>query len=102
METFEVVCLQFNPITGDFFDKPKYKKIEGKEEVLEYMKSFKSSAVVAGIPLIDKIAKEQTDVPMNTFNDGEYYWTSREIYYLDKYDLELKQEFVDKVKGING
>ena len=31
------------------------------------------------------------------YTDGEYSWTSEEIYHFEKYNLELNEDFVKKV-----
>lgn len=40
----------------------------------------------------DYIGKEFTDITIEGYEDGEYYWETTQIYYFDKYDIKLDME----------
>lgn len=67
-----------------------------KQAVLKYLRSFNSVAIAAGYPE-DIVTGEMVMIPYYAYRDGEFCWNSSDIYHLEKYDIELNQEFVDKV-----
>jgi hypothetical protein len=76
------------PSIYDLINKP----IKEKNRILEYMKQSKIDAVTAGsfIDLIDN----KTKIYAYSITDGKYSWGSDTVYYLEKYDMELPEEFV--------
>ena len=70
--------------------------IEGKEKVLRYLKNAEEDGVrCAGI--YDHVEKESTMKTIHLYTDGEYYWTSEEIYHFEKYNIPLNKRFLQKV-----
>ena len=70
------------------------KPIRNKKAVLDYMKRAK---VVAASPaiLIDVISNRPINSELLCYSDGKYGWRSDVIYYVDKYDMQLPDEFID-------
>jgi hypothetical protein len=67
-----------------------------KIKVVEYLKTGKELAVSPS--LVRDIFNPEIRLPrLSLMGDGEYKWSSRIIYYVEKYDLELPQEFIEHV-----
>jgi hypothetical protein len=50
----------------------------------------------------DLLAETETIIgPPHVFTDGEWAWTADEIYYLEKYHIEVPDEFVQHMKANN-
>ena len=62
-----------------------------KAEVLSYLKSGKTHIATAA-RIVDVISGERTFIPLVHMNDGEYTWTSKLIYYIDRYNLRLPED----------
>ena len=69
--------------------------ISNKSKVLRYMKSCK---VIAAAPGRMKDTFANTVIPgeMLAYSDGTYYWGAEAIYYFDKYNLKLPDDFIAK------
>jgi len=90
--------------TREIYENDKYpsimelinKPIREKEKVLRYMKK---SEIVAVAParLRDVINPENIIPDLFAMSDGIYGWRSDVIYYVEKYDMELPEEFVQHV-----
>lgn len=78
--------------------KPYTEKIssENKAKVLEYMKRDSFEVAAAAGYIFDAVAEEYTKIPLLAYEDGEYSWDGREIFYFERYDLMLKPEFIKK------
>ncbi len=65
-----------------------------KESVLSFMCGLDPVAVAAGY-VLDEVTGEYVDGDTElAFEDGGWEWYQRDIYHLDKYDLELDPEFI--------
>ena len=66
-----------------------------KRAVLDYMQR---GNVIAAAPGIMRDAFDASTIPgeMLIYTDGEYIWGTEAMYYLEKRDLELPKEFVQK------
>lgn len=73
--------------------------IPGKEKLLRYLKSFKPDCA-AGMILKDEITGEEVGPCVEGYEDGVYYWDTREIYHFEKYNMELKNDFVEYVMNM--
>lgn len=71
-------------------------ELAGKKKILEYLKSFEADCA-AGMSLQDEITGEYVDSGVLGFEDGQYYWDTREIYHFEKYNMQLEDEFVKYV-----
>lgn len=67
--------------------------IENKAKILEYLKKGKVTAAATGTAK-DIITGKTIDEPFCMFTDGVYAWRSDTIYYVDKYNLKLEDEFI--------
>ena len=75
------------------FAKEKYK---GQNEIIDYMKS----AIVYGARpeiLYDAFSNEKIPYESLVMTDGYFRWSSELLYYVEKYNLILPKEFVDRV-----
>ena len=70
--------------------------ITGKEIILNYMKSF-SPTLFTSAPVIDIFTNEEVKSADNGYSDGEYTWYESEMYYFDKYNLKLNEDFIKHV-----
>jgi AraC-like DNA-binding protein/mannose-6-phosphate isomerase-like protein (cupin superfamily) len=66
-----------------------------KEAVLYYLKR---ASVIAhwDIAAIDVISGKKISIHTQCMTDGEYYWWSDLSHYVERYNLELPQAFIDK------
>ena len=71
-------------------------KIEHKNTILKYLRSFNEDCVSAG-KVFDEIENKQVDIALISYTDGEFYWNEADIYYFENYDLKLEDDFVQKV-----
>ena len=71
--------------------------VKTKTEVLTYMKT--SKFYVASAPSITKDLLGGGNIPNSSdvYSDGEYSWTTDDIYYFEKYNVSLDDEFIKKV-----
>lgn len=80
------------PSIKELINKP----IKEKKKVIEYMKKCKVTAVAPAI-VRDLINPENKIAELNLMSDGKYEWRSGVIYYVEKYDMELPEEFIQHV-----
>ena len=72
------------------------KKYAGQDEIIKYMKS----AVVYGARpevLYDVFSNERIPYESLVMTDGYFKWPSELLYYVEKYNLVLPKEFIDRV-----
>ena len=67
-----------------------------KQKILQYLKSFEADCA-AGMLLIDEITGKETSNSVMGYEDGVYYWDTREIYHFEKYDMELQDDFIEYI-----
>ena len=69
--------------------------MEEKEKVVQYTRS----EVIAAAPAnVRDVLNPEVKIPeLLLMSDGKYQWRSDIIYYVEKYDLELPEEFVNYV-----
>lgn len=70
-----------------------YKPIKEKDKIVKYMKESKIQAVAPAI-VTDVINPEIRFGELFFMTDSKYCWRSDVIYYFDKYDMELPEEFI--------
>ena len=85
----EMNIVQLESITSDT-------PIEHKQEILMYLKSFPECAFTSQ-PVYDKFTKQNLDSVDNAITDGIYTWYKSEIYYFEKYNLKLNNDFIEYV-----
>ena len=69
--------------------------IPNKEQILRYMKSGRVIAAAPG-RLKDVFTNQPIEGQMLAYSDGDYYWGTETIYYFEKYNLKLPDEFVQR------
>ena len=75
-------------------DELRSSKCPEKDRVLRFMRGFPIVAAAAG-RFRDEITHEEvSDREWLAYDSGEWDWDTRDIYHLEKYDLELDPEFI--------
>lgn len=67
-----------------------------KDIIVEYLKSGKH---IAESPsrLTDLITGQPIGIPLSMQSDGQYSWRSDVVYYYEKYNIKLNDDFVAHV-----
>ena len=72
------------------------KPIKEKETVLKYLRNGKDTAAYAGIAK-DILTGEEIPGQWLLLSDGVFEWSTDEIYYFEKYNIKLEDEFIEYV-----
>lgn len=72
------------------------KPMQHKAEIVRYLKRGQVRAAAPGI-MRDFITGELTGRDMTMRTDGVYLWPSEAVYYVEKYDMALPEEFVGHI-----
>lgn len=76
----------------------QHESIEGKEKILAYLKKEKwDSGARAPMLFRDVVTGKPVPGEFCSYSDGEFSWRTDEIYYFEKYNLKLKDEFIQHV-----
>lgn len=75
------------------FDNISDVPIENKNMVLRYLKSHKPKAASPQI-VYDVISGEVISEQLTCTDDGKYAWRSDVVYYFEKYNLLLPNDFI--------
>ncbi|MBP3760240.1 MAG: hypothetical protein J6I55_01970 [Ruminococcus sp.] len=73
------------------------KKSEFKEKILEYFKKYGVDAVTLTRCAVDYVTGKNLLNSVLCHTDGIYIWTNEEVYHFEKYDIELKKDFIEYV-----
>ena len=68
---------------------------EEKEKLIDFMKSVEPCAVAGHV--YDCIKQEEINIEHVLYENDGFWWTSQDIYHLEKYNAAVTQEFYDKV-----
>lgn len=68
-----------------------------KNDILNYFKQNNVANATVICPATDYITGKTLNNLIECFDDGNYMWTSEEIYHFEKYDLKLNDEFIEYV-----
>lgn len=80
------------------FDKNITKNpVDDKYKILEYLKRFDDWAFTSQ-PVYDIYSGEKVSDADNAKTDGVYTWYQSEIYYFEKYNLHLNDEFIHYIR----
>lgn len=71
--------------------------VENKDKVLNHLKSGKL-LFVAATTIKDIFTGKPIVGGLCTYTDGEYTWTSEELYYFEKYNLKLNADFINSIQ----
>lgn len=90
---FDELCpgMDFPSMKECVHDEPP----DNKEIVLKYLKSGKKAGLAGGL-VQDAFSKKHVGIQTH-YSDGEWHWTESVIYHYDKYNIELPQEFIERV-----
>ena len=80
------------PSIKELINKP----IKEKEEVIEYMRKSKVIAQASAVGK-DLINPNNKTLELSLMTDGDYEWRSDIIYYVEKYDMELPEDFINHI-----
>ncbi len=88
----------------EFYNSEKYPSIKKdinhpckfKEQILDYMKKCKTTAA-APAKIYDVITGEKLDINLECKTDGIYGWRTDIIYYIERYDLKLPDDFISHI-----
>ena len=69
---------------------------ENKSKILGYMKTARVEARAPGY-LYDRINQDAIILKPACYTDGVYAWRSDVIYYYEKYNIELPEDFITHV-----
>lgn len=67
-----------------------------KPLVLKYLQSGRAHIATAA-RIVDVYSGETTNFTLLHLNDGEFSWTTKLIYYIDRYNLRLPAEIENKI-----
>lgn len=81
------------PSMKDHFENDQY---YGKAEILEYLLNGRIHMVTAS-HITDVFTGETIGKELVYMDDGEFSWSSKIPYYVDKYNLRLPEEFENHV-----
>ena len=76
----------------DLINKP----LKEKEIVISYMKKCRITAAAPAI-ITDLINPEKRFTELYMMTDGTYGWRSDVIYYVENYDMELPEDFIQHI-----
>lgn len=89
---FDIDDISIEELQKCFSQKHIYKK----SEILLYMKSAPMVACTTA-PTVDRLTGRQVNAADNARSDGVYQWYESEIYYFERYNLKLSNEFIEHV-----
>ena len=64
-----------------------------KKKIICYLRNF-NACLFTSQPVIDAFTGEEVYEADNGYTDGSYTWYESEIYYFEKYDLALEEDFI--------
>lgn len=67
-----------------------------KSIILQYLKNGMDAGVRCS-SVFDYIKKEYRPRTIHLYTDGEFFWNDEDIYHFEKYNLQLNEEFINKV-----
>jgi hypothetical protein len=69
---------------------------EYSDIILNYIKEHEEYSV-SPHRVVDQYTGKNTDLTSITYTDGSYWWRTEDIYHIEKYNVKLRQDFVDYV-----
>ncbi len=74
--------------------------MEHKKELVEYLKNGRIVTAIAGRAR-DVLTGEFIPTEWLTMTDGKYEWQTNIVYYVEKYNLKLPDDFIQHVLSQN-
>ena len=68
-----------------------------KVNILKYLKDSKNRSSCTTDKVYDYFSNRFVNIPIVAYHDDSFYWDDRDIYYFEKYNLKLTEEFVNHV-----
>ena len=78
------------------FELLSNKPVRQKDDIVKYMRKGKITSCSPAI-VRDIITNQVINIPLNFMTDGVYAWRSDTIYYFEKYDIKLDNDFIEYV-----
>lgn len=77
-----------------------WKNEKQKQRILDFMatRNNHNYAYCTGSMMVDTCTGEKIPVHGSSFKSGEWTWNDFDIYYVDVYDVQLEQEFINYVE----
>lgn len=72
---------------------------QDKEKILEHLKNSQEIGIAGNLPPIDKKSGEFINLQLEMRTDGVFKWTTYDMYFFEKYDVKLSDEFKLHVLG---
>ncbi len=94
-EEMDIAAHNDGKIADFIVDKVNY----DKKTVVDYLKSFKHFASCPR-DAVDCISGETITPSFKIYKDDEYCWPDSLIYHIEKYNIALPQEFINKIMDI--
>ena len=69
---------------------------KSKAAILKHLRNGHACMATAS-RFVDVLSGEKTNVELIFMHDGKYAWTSKIPYYVEKYNLELPEDFVNHI-----
>lgn len=82
----------FPSIKSHLQEKPH----EFKDRILKHLNNGTVHMVTAS-GIVDVLTGKRVNRELVHMNDGEYSWSSSIAYYVEKYNLELPEEFINHI-----
>lgn len=79
-----------------YFKKYFKKKMKNKAAILDYLRKGKVTAA-SPARIVDVISGEKIGSSLKMLEDDKYAWRSDLIYYFEKYNLKLDDDFIAHV-----
>lgn len=76
------------------------KPMREKERVVQYLKTAPAIAAAAA-SMKDVLTNQYTGRELLVHTDGKFLWRSDVTYYVEKYDMELPDEFVKHILEVD-
>lgn len=69
-----------------------------KRDILAYLRNERFVIAVSSNTKKDIITNESMPIELIAYSDGEYSWYSDLVYYFNKYNLLLPEEFLHQIE----
>lgn len=75
--------------------------ISNKQKILQYLKSFEPHAIAPAVSKEDIFTNKKMAKTLSSYTDGNYIWLSDEVYYFERYNLKLDNDFIEFIKNVD-
>ena len=68
-----------------------------KHTIISYLKNSKRASSCTTERVYDYFEDHFVEIPIVAYHDDKYYWDDRDIYYFEKYNMKLNDDFINHV-----